>query len=142
MKEILIIDDNKVNLLELEQLLKDPDYSPVTLADPDKIWSQLILKVPDLILLEIQMSGKDGMSVLKELKAHAEYKMIPVIMMSREATENIVAACFEFGFYVPTLLFTPFVGSTTVCSFPQLLIDGNNGMLILLRSPGLFCSLR
>lgn len=37
---------------------------------------------PHLIVMDIKMPRKDGMETLKELKAHAEHKDIPVIIMS------------------------------------------------------------
>ena len=38
--------------------------------------------MPDLILLELMMSGTDGLSVLRELKENDETENIPVIIMS------------------------------------------------------------
>ncbi|MGE5486312.1 MAG: response regulator [bacterium] len=48
---------------------------------------------PDLILLDLNLPGKDGREVLAELKNHPEYKRIPVVVMtSSEAEEDIVRA--------------------------------------------------
>jgi CheY-like chemotaxis protein len=46
---------------------------------------------PDLILLDLNLPGKDGREVLMELKAHPDLKRIPVVIMtSSEAEEDIV----------------------------------------------------
>lgn len=50
--------------------------------------------VPDLILLDIWMSGTDGRDVCRELKARPDLKHIPVIMISanKDITESALAS--------------------------------------------------
>lgn len=46
---------------------------------------------PDLILLDLNLPGKDGREILAELKSHRDYRRIPVVVMtSSEAEEDIV----------------------------------------------------
>ena len=45
---------------------------------------------PDLILLDLMLPGKDGLTVLKELKQDEETRFIPVIVVSgKEAQEQV-----------------------------------------------------
>jgi len=45
---------------------------------------------PDLILLDLMLPGKDGLTVLKELKQNEETRFIPVIVVSgKEAQEQV-----------------------------------------------------
>lgn len=53
----------------------------------------------DLVILDILMPGKDGLTILKELKASSEHKDIPVIIYSAmESIENINTA-LQLGAY-------------------------------------------
>ncbi len=46
---------------------------------------------PDLILLDLNLPGKDGREVLAEIKRHPDFRRIPVVVMtSSEAEEDVV----------------------------------------------------
>jgi CheY-like chemotaxis protein len=48
---------------------------------------------PDLILLDLNLPGKDGRQVLSEIKSDAKLRRIPVVVMSTsQATEDILQA--------------------------------------------------
>ncbi len=50
---------------------------------------------PDVLLLDIAMPKKDGLSVLKEIKsAHPDAK---IIVMTANEDQNIIAKCAEHG---------------------------------------------
>jgi CheY-like chemotaxis protein len=43
---------------------------------------------PDLILLDLNLPGKNGLQILSELKANPSLRTIPVVMFSTSAAEN------------------------------------------------------
>ncbi|MBF0288674.1 MAG: response regulator, partial [SAR324 cluster bacterium] len=51
----------------------------------------------DLILLDINMPQVDGVTLLKQIKAHAEYKSIPVVMLTGDTSQQILSDCFAAG---------------------------------------------
>jgi DNA-binding response OmpR family regulator len=58
-------------------------------------------KLPSLILLDLNMPGKDGRDVLKEMKTHKDFNLIPIIVITtsssakdREASYRLGANCF------------------------------------------------
>jgi CheY-like chemotaxis protein len=54
--------------------------------------------VPDLILLDLNLPGKDGREVLAEIKADEQLRRIPVVVMtSSEAEEDILRSYMSFA---------------------------------------------
>ena len=80
---ILIVDDSAVNLQLLAYLLKD-DYQ-VKVANNGEKALQLAQTKPDLILLDVVMSGMDGYEVCKLLKKNGNTSTIPVIFITSKA---------------------------------------------------------
>jgi diguanylate cyclase (GGDEF)-like protein len=79
---ILIVDDVHENLHALMQILRE-DYAIIAATQGDKAL-ELARRdpVPDLILLDIQMPGMDGYSVLSALKIDSKTADIPVMFVT------------------------------------------------------------
>ena len=97
MTTILIVDDEREVVLRLRPLLTDLGYASKFVMNPQKLVTFLEATPIDLILLDINMPGVDGITVLKELKAHPTHHAIPVMMMTGETNEQALAECFENG---------------------------------------------
>lgn len=54
-------------------------------------------QVPSLILLDLNLPRKNGYEVLKELKTHSQFHMIPVVMVSGTAYPEEVKECYRLG---------------------------------------------
>lgn len=80
--KILIVDDEPFNIDTLEQELDDLGYATVSAANGRQALAQVAAEDPDLILLDIMMPEMDGFQVLSQLKAQAEWRDIPVIIIS------------------------------------------------------------
>ena len=104
-KKILVVDDEPDILEFLEVILEEEGYAVLT-SDKGEFLEQLHNGgLPDLILVDVLLSGKDGREIVKHLKSQEETKPIPVIMFSahpsaertaREAgAEDFVAKPFE-----------------------------------------------
>lgn len=69
-------------------LLEREGYFPVAVNDAahieEAIWSQR----PDVILLDVVMPGRNGYQVCRELKDHADFKNIPVILVTSRDTAS------------------------------------------------------
>lgn len=67
--KILVVDDLKTNILLLEQMLRGADYVCVaSTMDPHVVCELHSKNHYDLILLDLQMPGKDGFQVMEGLK--------------------------------------------------------------------------
>lgn len=92
MKEkILIVDDSKLNRTLLATILKKAGFETAEARDGEEGLPMAREFLPDLILLDIMMPGKDGYQVCEELKKDATTNDIPIIFLSAktEAADKI-----------------------------------------------------
>jgi len=80
-KKILIADDDNGILDALKLILEESDYE-VEVTENGKDLLKLNDQLPDLILLDIWMSGIDGKVVCQHLKNNPSTLNIPIIMIS------------------------------------------------------------
>lgn len=81
--KILIIED-EINIREeLSQLLHNALYEVCTIHDFTDVAHQVFENNPDLILLDISLPGKDGLSVCTEIRAVSE---VPIIFVTALAS--------------------------------------------------------
>jgi putative two-component system response regulator len=69
----------------------------MTLPSAAAMFEFLAEMTPDLILLDIEMPGMDGLEALRQLKAHELYANLPVIFLTSMADASIEALGFELG---------------------------------------------
>jgi DNA-binding response OmpR family regulator len=82
MKKILLIDDDPDVITVLQLLLKKKGYEVATATREDEAYRQVTVFEPDLVVLDVLLSGVDGRSICKKLKNTPASKHIPVIMFS------------------------------------------------------------
>ena len=82
MKKILLIDDDPDVIAILQLLLKKKGYEVATAAREEEAYKQVESFEPDLIVLDVLLSGVDGREVCKKLKSSPKSKHIPIIMFS------------------------------------------------------------
>ena len=97
-KKILIADDDAGIVDAMQILLEDEGYEVITTLDGEKVY-EMYKQNPDLVFLDIWMSGINGSTVCKKLKADEATKNIPVIMFSANRdTAEIATQCGADGF--------------------------------------------
>ena len=80
-KNIMVIDDDPAILDSIGMLLEFEGYRVTVCSDA----AGLLLmesELPDLLLLDIWMSGTDGRDICKQLKQKSSTKNIPVVLIS------------------------------------------------------------
>ena len=82
MSRILIVDDNNDILWVVEIILKRYGFDVISTLKGEEVLSKTMEFRPDLILLDVFLSGVDGIDVCNNLKADPRTKDIPVIMIS------------------------------------------------------------
>ncbi len=81
MKKILVADDNPAILDALKIMLEEEGYKVETTED-GAIAQNMKDPLPDLLLLDVWMSGIDGRDVCKYLKSAAATMHMPIIIIS------------------------------------------------------------
>jgi DNA-binding response OmpR family regulator len=82
MYKILVVDDDIDILSVMEILLSMKGFKVEVTAKGENTFPKITSFKPDLILLDVLISGFDGRVICKELKSNEETKNIPVIMFS------------------------------------------------------------
>ena len=97
-KKILVADDDAGIVDAVKILLEDEGYEVITTMEGENI-VEMFKQKPDLIFLDIWMSGVNGNAVCKKLKEDNATKDVPVIMFSANRDiEQIAMQCGADGF--------------------------------------------
>ncbi|MEP6774019.1 MAG: response regulator [Chloroflexota bacterium] len=81
--KILVIDDDEAILDALDAVLQDEGYqTDVSTKDGEYVDYVLQRELPDLIILDILLSGHDGRDICKKIKNDERTSHIPIILMS------------------------------------------------------------
>lgn len=81
MKKIVVVDDERSILEALEFMLSEEGYAVKTASHGNELL-RLTSEKPDLIVLDLLISGEDGRQLCRMLKTREDTKDIPVIMIS------------------------------------------------------------
>ena len=65
--------------------------------DGDSFWNALQSEKPELVVLDVMLPGKDGVALLKMMKASEEFQDIPVIMATAKGTEYDKIQSLDLG---------------------------------------------
>jgi CheY-like chemotaxis protein len=115
---ILLVDDNLVNLKLFKILLDAAGFEVVTATDADSVRECLGACLPDLILMDIQLPGTDGLTLTRELKSAPRTRSIPVVALTAYAMkgdDERALACGCVGYITKPIETTTF--SQTVAGF-------------------------
>ena len=90
--KILIVDDQKTNVLLLERILRGAGHAAVTSTmDPRMVCELHRQNRYDLILLDLQMPGMDGFQVMEGLKEIETEGYLPVLVITAEPGHKLRA---------------------------------------------------
>jgi len=88
MATILLIEDNKANTKLAGLLLRKVGHTLLCAADAETGLTMARTEHPDLVLMDIQLPGMDGLAATALLKADAETAAIPIIALTALAMKN------------------------------------------------------
>ncbi len=96
--KVLVVDDDKNirRMIEIH-LKKEKVYEVIHAANGESCLRVLREDLPDLVLLDIQMPGIDGIEALEQIKQ--QYSRLPVVMMSAHGTIDIAVRSMKLGAY-------------------------------------------
>jgi two-component system, cell cycle response regulator DivK len=82
---ILVVEDNEQNLELVEFLLEDAGMRVRVAQDADAARAQLGEELPGLILMDMQLPGTDGLTLVNEIRKRPETATVPIIALTAHA---------------------------------------------------------
>lgn len=80
--DILIVDDEPANLRLLAKILDQENYGVRTVINGDMALKSVALRLPDLILLDINLPDMSGYDICDQIKRNETTRTIPIIFIS------------------------------------------------------------
>jgi DNA-binding response OmpR family regulator len=88
MRKVMVVDDDKEFLDEINEMLNLSGYETILLSDSRYAFMEVCKVKPDVILLDLKMDGVNGFELADELRSSPETKFIPVIGITGFYTEK------------------------------------------------------
>ena len=89
-------DDSSIRDIEV-YALTSTGFEAKGFEDGDSFWNALQTEKPELVVLDVMLPGKDGVTLLKLMKASEEFRDIPVIMATAKGTEYDKIQSLDLG---------------------------------------------
>lgn len=89
---VLVVDDARFFREMIKDILKDLPVNLVMAADGDDAWQQITTMVPQLVLLDLNIPGKNGKEILQSMQDSAQFDKVKVLAMSGVERGDQVAA--------------------------------------------------
>lgn len=117
MAKILIVDDSEHLVALLSEVLFQHGFEVETAFSKKDLVLILLSSPPDLILLDVRLSGDDGRKLCRDLKSNSSYRNIPIILLSgsRELLESYA------DYKADDIIEKPFDMTTTIHKINNLL---------------------
>jgi len=94
---VLVVDDDTVSRHVLIQALANAELPHVAVASGNEALAQIEKVQPSLVLLDLVMPPPDGYQILRILRARAETRDLPVVVLTALEADEEIAKAFEAG---------------------------------------------
>ena len=89
-------DDSSIRDIEV-YALTSVGFEAKGFEDGDSFWNALQSEKPDLVVLDVMLPGKDGVTLLRMMKESEEFRDIPIIMATAKGTEYDKIQSLDLG---------------------------------------------
>lgn len=96
-KKILLAEDNAINMMVTRDYLESYGHQVVEALDGREVIQKAETYHPDLILMDVQMPGMDGILATQHLRANPRFATIPIIALTAFARSDDHERCLEAG---------------------------------------------
>ena len=87
-KQILVVEDNEKNMKLFRDVLQATGYQTLEATTGGEAVELATEQAPDLVLMDIQMPGVDGVEALRRLRADERTAAIPVLAVTAQAMQG------------------------------------------------------
>jgi CheY-like chemotaxis protein len=82
---VLVVDDNEAGLLLARSVLELDGFRVDSASSSDEVLERLKVRAPDLILMDVQLPGQNGLALTRQLKADPATAAIPIVALTANA---------------------------------------------------------
>ena len=97
MGRVLLVDDEDQLRRVMTDLLTRDGYEVIEARDGSEAMDQVDQHAPDIIVLDLNLPGLDGYSVLAQLRSRPLTQDIPIIVLTAKSDEDNEVRVFELG---------------------------------------------
>jgi CheY-like chemotaxis protein len=97
MARILVVEDNPQNLKLTTIILQSDGHTVIPAFDASAAERALAAGLPDLILMDVALPGRDGYAITRELRARPETSRLPILALSAFAMPGDAERALEAG---------------------------------------------
>jgi CheY-like chemotaxis protein len=97
MARILIVDDNAINLKLVRYIVEDRGYEVDSAIDATTALAAVRANRPDVILMDLQLPGIDGLALTRQLKSDPATRDIAIIAVTAYAMKGDRERAIEAG---------------------------------------------
>lgn len=94
--KVLIVDDDEIIRVSLHAIMEDY-FKVETLATGPDVLAYCKNTIPDLILLDVNLPGINGLEICKTLKQNVAFTHVPIIFITATYDIDSQNACWEAG---------------------------------------------
>jgi two-component system, cell cycle response regulator DivK len=84
-RSVLIVEDNRQNLELVQFLLEEAGHRVRSAGDARGARAELDRELPDLVLMDMQLPGTDGLELVAELRADPRFRRLPIVALTAHA---------------------------------------------------------
>jgi two-component system cell cycle response regulator DivK len=97
-QRILVVEDNEKNMKLFRDVLQAKGYATLEATSGEQAVELATEHVPDLILMDVQLPGIDGVEALSRIRGDERTQSIPVIALTAQAMAGDRERFLESGF--------------------------------------------
>jgi CheY-like chemotaxis protein len=94
---ILVVDDNEAGNLLACAVLEREGFQVDTAGSAEEVLERLSVRRPDLILMDVQLPGQDGLSLTRQLKSDPATAGIRIVALTAHAMAGDEEAALDAG---------------------------------------------
>ncbi|MDP3149559.1 MAG: response regulator [Ignavibacteria bacterium] len=119
-KKTIIFAEDTVHIAKLLKFkLEKEGFNLIHFASGVGVTDGVLQYMPDLVLLDIMMPVKDGLTVLKEIKSNPILSKIPVVLLTANSHEEYVVKGLQLG--ATDYILKPFASAELVLRIKNIL---------------------
>ena len=90
-----IVDDDHAIRWVLERTLKAENIEHASFPDGERLWQQLQIEQPEVIISDVRMPGIDGLTLMERI--HKQFPLLPIIIMTAHSDLDSAVNAYQSG---------------------------------------------